>query len=125
MTEKQKQQRNIHMMEDIIEYCGDNEMLIDIYFYVNGHRYSVENKPGATPIKTGKYIYYDCGPADVTQIVEYNNPETLTMTFEGPLYDMYNGYYGSSSAEDAITKIANKYGLYPEQGFAWSLAMYE
>ena len=124
MTEKQKQQRNIRLMEDIIEYCGDHELLTDIVFYVNGHQYKVDTTPNATPINTGKYPYYDCGPFDVTQI-EYSNPDTLTMTFEGPLYEMYNGYFGAYDTEEAIRTLADKYDLYPEQGFAWSLAMYE
>ena len=120
MTKTQK--RNINMMEDIIKYCCQHELFIDIVFYVNGHKYSSEKQPDAAAIKIGSDEYYDCGEADVTTIVQYNNPDTLTMTFEGPLYDDIN--YGDGSAEEAIRKIADKYGLYPEQGYAWSLAMY-
>ena len=121
MTQAQK--RNMCMMEDIIKYCCQHDIFIDITFYVNGHKYSSEKGPTAKAIQTGPYEYYDYGEADVTTIVEYNNPDTLTMTFEGPLYDDIN--YGDGSAEEAIRKIADKYGLYPEQGFAWSLAIYK
>jgi hypothetical protein len=37
----------------------------------------------------------------------------------------YNGYVSYPPAEEDIQKIAEKYGLYPEQGHAWSLAFYE
>lgn len=121
MTNAQKN-RNMCLMEDIIKYCCEHDLFIDVTLYVNGHQYSSEKQPTAKIIKTGNHEYYDYGEKDVTTAVEYNNPDTLTMTFEGPLYDAYN--YGDGTTEAAFNKIAAKYGLYPEQGYAWSLAMY-
>ena len=103
MTQAQK--RNMCLMEDIIKYCCQHEIFIDITFYVNGHKYSSEKQPTAKVIKTGPYEYYDYGEADVTTIVEYNNPDTLTMTFEGPLYDDINRCESVITNETIIERV--------------------
>lgn len=54
---------------------------------------------------------------------EYGNPDTLTVTFEGPLYDFMNG----SDPLDVRSKmdaLFESYELYCEQGYAWSFALY-
>lgn len=124
LTEKQKK-RNLKLMEDIIKYLQKHEMFEMITIYVNGHKYTDDKRENAIECSTKYGPYYDNGPCDVTTILEYNNPDILTMSFEGPLYHAYNGYSGHTSAEEDIQKICNKYNLYPEQGYAWSLAVYE
>lgn len=123
---KNRQDRNIRLMEDIISYLQKRDVFDAVYLYVNGHRYSKDKKSEKDIEKPTKYgTYYDNGEYDVTEYVKYNNPEILTMVFDGPLYQEYNGSYGSYKAEEDIRKICAKYGLYPEQGYAWSLAVYE
>lgn len=125
MTETQKK-RNLKLMEDIISYLQKKDMFDMIYIYVNGHRYSNEKTSDDNPELSTKHgTYYDNGKYDVTEYLEYNNPEILIMTFEGPFYHAYNGNYGSYKTEEDIRKICEKYNLYPEQGYAWSLAVYE
>ena len=46
------------------------------------------------------------------------------MSFEGPLYEVLNGY-GSSHLEEEFVKIFDKYGLYYELGNAWNLTACE
>lgn len=123
---KNIENRNMKLMEDIISYLQKQGMFDAVYLYVNGHRYSNEKKSDTDIEKATKYgAYYDNGEYDVTEYIKYNNPEILTMAFEGSLYQEYNGTYGSYKAENEIRKICDKYGLYPEQGYAWSLAVYE
>lgn len=123
---KNIENRNMKLMEDIISYLQKQGMFDAVYLYVNGHRYSKEKKSNTDIEKATKYgTYYDNGEYDVTEYIKYNNPEILTMAFEGSLYEEYNGNYGSYKAENDIRKICEKYGLYPEQGYAWSLAVYE
>ena len=47
------------------------------------------------------------------------------MSFDGLLYEDYNGYVNYADSQETIRKIADKYGLYPEQGEAFNLSMYE
>lgn len=122
---KKEQTRNRQLMEEIIRYLCNHDLFEDVFLYTNGHKYSSNPSANATECSTYGHKYYDYGDWDVTQQIEYNNPNTLTMTFEGPLYDVYNGYTSYPHAENDIQKIAEKYGLYGEQGYAWSLAFYE
>lgn len=122
---KTEQTRNKRLMEEIIRYLCKHGMFIDTCFYTNGRKYSPDQGKSGVECSTYGHKYYDHGDWDVTQQIEYNNPNTVTMTFEGPLYMAYNGYVSYPPAEEDIQKIAEKYGLYPEQGYAWSLAFYE
>lgn len=121
---KNKEARNVALMLDIVKYLHEQDMLMNVIFYTNGHKFQADKNAG-TPIVLGNITLYDMGEADVTKIIEYNNPDTLTMTFEGPLYDAYNGCTFHPQAKKSFQEIALKYGLYPEQGYAWSLAFYE
>ena len=122
---KTEQARNKRLMEEIIRYLCKHDMFIDTCFYTNGRKYSPDKGKSGVECSTYGHKYYYHGNWDVTQQIEYNNPNTVTMTFEGPLYMAYNGYISYPPAEEDIQKIAEKYGLYPEQGHAWSLAFYE
>lgn len=125
---KQTQKRNQKLMLDIINYLQKRSMFSDVNIYCNNHKYSSEETKDAVPLTSKNGTYYDCGEWDVGKQIEYCNPDILTMTFEGPLYHDYNYYLPRISdchAEADIQKICSKYGLYPEQGYAWSLAVYE
>ncbi|MDO4323366.1 MAG: hypothetical protein Q4C61_12635 [Lachnospiraceae bacterium] len=121
---KNKEVRNAALLLDIVKYLHKQDMLEDVIFYTNGHKFQAYEAAGV-PIQLGGITIYDMGEEDVTQVIEFNNPETLTMTFEGPLYEDYNGYLPNSQSEERIWEIAEKYGLYPEQGYYWSLTFYE
>lgn len=124
-----KEQRNMALMADIAAYVAGLDELQDVGFYVNGRRYftdllSNKDKP-RVEISDGVFMR-DEGEFDVLEYVEYGNPDTLTMTFEGPFYADYNGCTARRwQAEEDMTRIGEKYGLYPQQGYAWSLTFYE
>lgn len=123
---KNKEARNVALLLDIVKYLHKQDMLMNVIFYTNGHKFQTDSDSNSgSPIVLGQITLYDMGEADVTKMIEYNNPDTLTITFEGPLYDDYNGCTAHPQAEEAFQEIAQKYGLYPEQGYAWSLAFYE
>lgn len=119
---------NFALMRDIVEYVSNLDELYDIGFYVNGHRYftdliSNQDKP-RVEIIPGVFLR-DEGEFDVREYLEYCNPDTVNMTFEGPFYADYNGYTERGwDSEMDINRIAEKYGLYPEMGYAWSLSFW-
>ena len=106
LTPKQKHLEELTLK--LIMYLQKHRMFHNINIYVNNQCFSSDFHVGDTEKNT--------------QIVEYNNPDTLTMTFEGPLYDELN--YNRSNTRRDLEQIFAQYGFYFEQGYAWSLAAY-
>jgi len=122
-TKEQKAERNERLLADIIDYLTAQDVFDDVAIYTNGHKYSDKKSEEAVERKTEKGSkYYDHGEWDVTSQIEYCNPDILTMTFEGDLYDALNYDF---KAEEGLNRILDGYGLYYEQGYQWSLAVYE
>lgn len=107
----------------IIMLLQENDLFCDTNLYLNNKKYSSNKTINAETKETVFGEYYITNDIDVTQCVEYNNPKTITMTFEGPLYDIMN-YSTDSPLIDKLTKLLKSYGLYYEQGYMWSLALY-
>jgi hypothetical protein len=56
---------------------------------------------------------------------EYANDDTVSMTFEGPLYDVLNhGHWTSCIIVEEFAKIFENHGMYYEMGNMWNLAAY-
>ena len=54
------------------------------------------------------------------------NTNTLSMSFEGPLYHVLNRYVrGWTKLESELQKLFEKHGYYYEMGHAWNLSAYE
>ena len=111
----------------IIEWLTNLELWYDVAIYVNGKCYSADNfdiTKNPVRLQTPKdgVTYYATDVPDPTVIVEYANPDLITMTFEGPLYQALNY---DSDMEQAFMDLFEKHGLYFEYGYAWSLSAYE
>ena len=59
-----------------------------------------------------------------SSICEYANDDTVTVTFEGTLYQIMNGYLGASMYHK-IEKIFEKYDMYSEMGNSWNISLYK
>ena len=116
------------LAKEIYLYCRQNHLWGDNIIYFNGKAWSsydewsgVQGKEIAPEL----YEYENRNPRDY---IEYSNPDTITMSFEGPLHTALNyGFEFSAYAdvEEELQEIFGKYGLYWEQGYSWSLAGYE
>ena len=121
MNSKQKEQ----LATEIFEWLVKHEMWVDVCIYFNGKRWSAHNK------ETGEYYYnehrYYEEEADPKDYFEYvNEPNILSMSFEGPLYHVLNAYVsGWVKLEDEFNKIFKKYNLYIELGNSWNLTAYK
>lgn len=62
--------------------------------------------------------------SDVADYFEYYNRDTLSMSFDGDIYDVFN-YDLFPSLLEKFDKLLESYGLYYELGNAWNLALYE
>lgn len=111
----------------IIEWLAKRELWYEVAIYVNGKCYSAESydkTKNPVRLQTSKdgVTYYATDVPDPTVIVEYANPDLITMTFEGPLYQALNY---DSDTEQAFMDLFDRHGLYFEYGYAWSLSAYE
>lgn len=68
--------------------------------------------------------YFEKDDVDVTEKIEYCNKDTITITFEGSLYSVIN-YNDFDFIDKMNRKFLDDYGLYFEQGHAWSMAAYK
>lgn len=107
---------------ELVDYLCQNHLEDDTYLYLCNQRWGFNDKGRQSQTPAGT-VYHITDDVDVTAQLEYANPDTVTMTFEGPLYMAIN-YSGSGRTQTALDKIAQKYGLYWEQGYAWSMATY-
>lgn len=111
---------------DIYEWCKKHDLWGDNTIYFDGQAWSNSEEWGGVKgrkITDDLYEYEDKNPSDY---FEYANPETLSMSFEGSLNYVLNGYTsGSWKLEEGFSKLFKKYGLYYEFGNAWNLSAYE
>lgn len=114
------------LAKEIYDWCIKEYCWSACTIYFNGKAWSDSPEWGGVKgkkIGDELYEYEDKNPKDY---FEYANPDTLSMAFEGPLYDILNGYYhGWSKREEKFCKIFKKYGMYYEFGYSWSLSAYE
>lgn len=108
------------LRQEIVELCNELEVS-DYIIYCNGKRYMYRG-----------YSDYDNQPtiqdADVESYLEYCNPDTLSMAFEGELHSIFTYSWNIPYCERVIEKFRKlfaKYGLYYELGNSWNLSLYE
>lgn len=114
------------LARDIYDWCVKNDLWGDNIIYFNGKAWSSSSDWGMASgqkIDEDLYEYENKNPLDY---FEYANPNTLSMSFEGSLNHVLNGYvHGWVKLEAEFSKLFEKYGLYYEMGYAWSLSAYE
>jgi len=115
--------------KEIITWLLKHEWWIDTTVYVNGKMYSCCDAQGHyhyDNIWDTVFVEENIDPNDY---LEYNG-DFLSMSFEGPLYDVLNLNYsfGIKTCDKYIEEfnnILNKYNKYYELGNAWNLSLYD
>lgn len=111
---------------EIYGWCKDHDLWGDNIIYFNGKALSNDfewNGVDGKQIFDDLYMYEDKNPLDY---FEYANPDTLSMSFEGALNHVLNGYtHGWEKLEAEFDKLFEKHGLYYEMGHEWNLSVYE
>ena len=122
-----KQTKNARMEKlamELIDLLIEHDMYIDVTIYVNNEMWSATRDRNDIERHTPKQnTFFVTDNVDVSKRIEYANPDTITLTFEGPLYAALN-YYDQSHIHDKLDKLFLRYRLYAEQGHAWSMALY-
>lgn len=114
------------LADSIMTLLDKYNLSTDVTIFTGGHAYTKDGfftKEGYEPYRNGWMVSLSdaINPCDY---VEYDNPDTLSIHFEGPLYGELN-YNNRYKIEDKLSKLFEKYGLYFEYGYAWSLSGYE
>ena len=108
----------------IYDWCIENEMWQYVSIYFDGKAWSSYKRWGGEDgrrIGDRLFEYEDKNPLDY---FEHAHPDTLSMSFEGELYDMLN--YGWFAEElESFSKLINGFGYYYELGNAWNLSLYK
>ena len=114
------------LAKEIYDWCKNHDAWEDCYIIFDGKAWATYDEWGGVSgkeIENGLFEYNDMVATDYCQ---YHNNDTLAMGFEGKLYEIMNGYcYGWTSLYDSFEKIFDKRGLFFEQGYAYTLSVYE
>lgn len=97
------------LAKEIHKWLVAHEMWTDVAIYYDGKRMA-SWEPSITEADPSTHFEYVA------------DPHILSMSFEGPLYDVLN-YYPALEAE--FEKLFEKHGLYYELGDSWNLTCYE
>ena len=111
---------------DIYEWCKKHDLWGDNTIYFDGKAWSSSEVWGTEEgkkIAEDLYEYEDKDPCDY---FEYGNSDTLSMSFEGSLNHILNGYTrGWVKLQEQFNNLFKKYDLYYEFGHSWNLSAYE
>lgn len=110
------------LAKDIINFLLKHEIFDDTFIYVNGKRYGTYDGEGHYNYGTASWdnVYVE-DDKDPKNYFEYAG-KILSMSFEGPLYDILNyGFEFGSKWEEEFLEIFKKHGYYYELGNAWNL----
>lgn len=113
------------LAKEIYLWCKANDLWGDNTIYFDGKAWSnlqTWNCETGRKIEEDLYEFENKNPKTY---FEYANPDTLSMSFEGALYYVLNGYIkGWIKLEAAFQNLFKKYGVYYELGHAWNLSVY-
>lgn len=113
------------LAEQLIDYFAEIECWYDMGIYVDNERLASSPRDYAYEQKTTAKgtVYYVEKDIDIASSMEYSNPKTISIFFEGPLYSKIN-YEDYDFLYKLDEKFLASYGLYFEQGHAWNAAAF-
>ena len=98
------------LAKEILDWLEEKELWIDVRVYYNGKVVYEKDKVERAD------------PRDYFEFVG----DILSMSFEGGLYDVFNGTSTRAyNLQEEFNEILKGYGVYYELGNAWNLTLYE
>ena len=114
------------LAKEIYDWCVEKDLWGDSCIYFNGKAWAswdTWHDDDGKLIDNELYEYKNRNPKEY---FEYANPNTLSMSFEGPLYRVLNAYVpGWIALTEEFGDIFRRHGFYYELGHAWNLSVYE
>ena len=114
------------LARDIYSWCQKKKLWGDNCIYFDGKARASWPEWGGENGKKIDEDLYEYENKNPLTYFEYANPDTLSMSYEGSLNHVLNGYVsGWVKLEEQFLKLFKKYGLYAEYGQSWNLSAYE
>lgn len=114
------------LAREIYDWCIKNDLWGDNCIYFNGKAWAswdTWHNDDGKKIGERLYEYENINPKEY---FEYANPNTLSMSFEGPLYHVLNAYVpGWIELAEEFGDLFRKHNYYYELGHAWNLSVYD
>ena len=114
------------LAKDIYKWCMKKHLWGDNCIYFNGKAWAswdTWHEENGKQIGDRLYEYDNRNPKDY---FEYANQDTLSMSFEGPLYMVLNANVsGWVKLEHEFSEIFKMHGVYYELGHSWNLSVFE
>lgn len=120
---------NMHKLAlELIDLLHEKDLYGDTIIYV-GTKLKIQKdltndvlvNPKQRPVTTPHGLVVYETEFDGKIPTEYNNPKTLTVTFEDDLYIVMNQF---GKLHDELNNLFSKYSLYLEMGHAWDFSIY-
>lgn len=108
-------ERNEKLANEIKDWLVQNGFVIDNRIYFNGKCF---DSIGNGHNDDGYRIIEDIKPSDY---FEYANDDTVSMSFEGELYDLIN--YEGGKLLNEFNEVFSRNNCYFELGHAWNLSV--
>ena len=115
---------------DIMDFLDKQDMWYEVCIYVNnkrffsaGHGSNIENKTTKAETKKGTPYWIEEN-INVKEYLEYSNPNGISLSFEGPLYDKIN-YDDYDFVQKMTNKFLDKYNMYFDMGNAWNMSAWD
>ena len=112
MTQKM---RNLRVTQAISKWLVANDLHDDVRIYFNDRAYSFKDDGEITrrsDIKGSTYFHYA-------------NDDTVSVSFEGPLYEVLNFYHPrSAELHEQFMNLVDEHGFWFEMGNHWNLSLY-
>ena len=110
-----------NLADGIYKLFKKNDMWSDVFLYFNGVRVGNKDPKGNYHYDGKAYMEPDMDPRDYFEYVNENH--ILSMSFEGPVYHMFN--YGQyPGVKKKFDKWIERHGIHYELGNAWNLTCY-
>lgn len=117
-------QQKTDLVIEILKFMVKHELIGDSFIYADNKCFSFNEIKDSDVITASFGTYHIRDNVDVRAMVEYSNPDTITITSEGAFYYVMNGETGYEHIQEEFNNILAKYNLYYEQGYSWSLSCY-
>lgn len=121
MTKTQIEELRLKIIALLTEY----EILGDCIIYANGKRwiYGYKFSEDYSEMTLTEKVEDNI---DVKEYLEYCNPDTISIAFDGSgLYDILNYISDDSGFIERFNALLKEYGLYYDLGHTWNLSLYK
>ena len=115
------------LAQDIYNWCKPHGLWGDNTIYFDGKAWASDRRAwqGQLPNQIDEDLF-EYADRDPRNYFEYANPDTVSMSFEGPLWAVLNGdVLGWVELEAEFLALFEKYGMYYELGNSWNLAAFQ